>query len=80
LPPNGPSCFTRNNDNPSNSTGIFTVSSYHLGGGVAAMADGSVRFITEMIDCGNYGVGVNKSFGVWGALGTINGGENVADF
>jgi len=77
LPPNGPSCFTRNNDNPSNSTGIFTVSSYHPGGAVAAMADGSVHFIPETIDCGNFGVGANKNFGVWGALGTINGGESA---
>jgi prepilin-type N-terminal cleavage/methylation domain-containing protein/prepilin-type processing-associated H-X9-DG protein len=80
LPPNGPSCFTRNNDNPSNSTGIFTVSSYHPGGAVVSMADGSVHFITETIDCGNFGVGVNRNFGVWGALGTINGGEAATSF
>src|SRR5205809_2938298 len=77
LPPNGPSCFTRNNDNPSNSTGIFTVSSYHPGGAVAAMADGSVHFISETIDCGNFGVGTNKNFGAWAERGTINGGESA---
>jgi hypothetical protein len=39
------------------------------------MADGSIRFITQSIDCGNYGVAPNRNYGVWGALGTIAGGE-----
>jgi prepilin-type N-terminal cleavage/methylation domain-containing protein len=80
LPPNGPSCFTRNNDNPSNSDGIFTVSSFHPGGAVAALADGSVRFINETINCGNYGVPPNRNYGVWGALGTINEGDSLGEF
>jgi hypothetical protein len=39
------------------------------------MADGSIRFITQSIDCGNYGVAPNRNYGVLGALGTIAGGE-----
>jgi prepilin-type N-terminal cleavage/methylation domain-containing protein len=75
LPPNSPSCYERNNNNPSNSVGVFSVSSRHTGGVVAGIADGSVRFITQSIDCGNYGVAPNRNYGVWGALGTIAGGE-----
>ena len=44
------------------------------------MADGSTRFLPENIDCGNYGVAPSRNFGVWGALGTINGGETVSNF
>jgi hypothetical protein len=79
LPPNSPSCY-EGADNPSNRSGIFSVTSYHPGGALVCMADGSVRFITESIHCGNYGAGSNPDFGVWGALGTINGGENLGDF
>ncbi len=42
------------------------------------MADGSVRFVTETINCGNYGTGTNPSYGIWGALGTVNGGEAIS--
>jgi hypothetical protein len=43
------------------------------------LVDGSVRFIKETIACGNYGVGAQPSFGVWGALGTIAGGESISN-
>lgn len=56
-------------------------SSYHSGGVNAAMMDGSVRFISDTIDTGNlnsYQVSSGKSpYGVWGALGTPQGGETV---
>lgn len=77
LPPNSPSCY-QGGDNPSNCSGIFSVSSYHPGGVLVCMADGSVRFITETINCGNYGTGTTPSYGVWGALGTVAGGEAVS--
>ena len=48
------------------------------------MADGSVRFITQTINCGNIAarpvVAGRSPYGVWGALGTIAGRESVGDF
>ncbi|MBQ9126856.1 MAG: DUF1559 domain-containing protein [Thermoguttaceae bacterium] len=79
--------------------GICSASSNHSGGVNAAMVDGSVRFISETIDCGDLDADSNGSeypttpvynhrnehtgnefsgkspFGVWGALGSISGGE-----
>jgi prepilin-type N-terminal cleavage/methylation domain-containing protein len=49
LPPNGPSCY-EGGDNPSNASGIFSPSSFHPGGIMACIADGSVRFISDTID------------------------------
>lgn len=43
--------------------------SYHTGGVHAALADGSVRFISDNID-----------LGTWNALGTRQGGEVIGDF
>ena len=55
------------------------------------MVDGSVRFVSETIDCGNPTgstigdvAGLCKrsgksSFGVWGALGSRDGGETDVD-
>jgi hypothetical protein len=77
LPPNSPSCYP-GPANPSNQPGIFSASSYHPGGVMVTMGDASVRFIADTIDCGNYGVAPNPNFGVWGGLGTRNGGEAVA--
>jgi prepilin-type N-terminal cleavage/methylation domain-containing protein len=76
LPPNSPTCYGTKND-PSAANGVFPPTSYHPGGVLGAMADGSVRFITEGIDCGSYGLAPSLSFGVWGAMGTINGGESM---
>jgi hypothetical protein len=57
------------------------------------MADGSVTFISDTIDCGNLsspdwqwivrnklipGYGGRSPYGVWGAMGSINGGESVS--
>jgi hypothetical protein len=39
------------------------------------MADGSVRFITEGTDCGSFAIAPSSSFGVWGAMGAVAGGE-----
>jgi prepilin-type N-terminal cleavage/methylation domain-containing protein/prepilin-type processing-associated H-X9-DG protein len=80
FPPNSPSCINSTSDN---GWGIFSASSNHAGGVNAAMLDGSVRFVSETIDCGGYltakqNHGQAKSqFGVWGAMGTPAGGETV---
>lgn len=80
LPPNGPSCYSLNSSNPSNGPGVFPPSSRHSGGVQVLMGDGAVRFVTQNINCGNYGVAPNRNFGVWGALGTCAGSETVPDF
>ena len=85
LPPNSPSCCQSANGTSScdNSGGVFSVTSYHPGGVNASMLDGSVRFVSEQIDTGNtalpeiVGVGSPSNYGVWGKMGTINGGEAI---
>lgn len=85
LPPNGPSCAVGGSGAVD---GIYSAGSYHPGGALVGMCDGSVRFIAEEIDCGNTsaapptaddyaGQTLASAFGVWGALGSINGGEQV---
>ena len=88
LPPNGPNCAVGDE-----SSCRIAASSYHSGGVNVGMGDGSVRFISETIDAGDqandgYNVVRDKArpqdysgksiYGVWGALGTIRGGETVA--
>ncbi|NQT40075.1 MAG: DUF1559 domain-containing protein, partial [Planctomycetes bacterium] len=79
LPPNGPSCAGGTNDNSSH--GVYPPTSYHPGGVVAAMADASVRFVSETIESGDPTLpekaGGASNYGAWGALGTKNGGEVV---
>lgn len=77
LPPNSPSCYQGNADNPSNQRGIYSASGRHAGGVQVLMGDDVVKFISENIDAGNYGTGATPNFGVWGAIGTIAGKETV---
>jgi prepilin-type N-terminal cleavage/methylation domain-containing protein/prepilin-type processing-associated H-X9-DG protein len=78
TPPNSPSCEYSNWDC---SAGVFPPSSGHPGGVNAAMADASVRFISNSIDAGDptkSEVTAGPSpYGVWGALGSKSGGEAV---
>lgn len=81
LPPNSPACAF---DIGEWSWGVFPPDSYHPGGVNMAMGDGSVRFISNNINSGNTALpdpwrsGVKaSSYGVWGALGTKEGGESV---
>lgn len=88
LPPNGPTC---SNDN-AESNAMPTASSWHSGGVNVAMCDGSVRFVSDNIDTGNLSFTVPaipensrtyqgpSYWGVWGALGSMSGGEVVSNF
>jgi prepilin-type N-terminal cleavage/methylation domain-containing protein/prepilin-type processing-associated H-X9-DG protein len=78
LPPNAPSCVARSDQaDPM----VTPPTSYHPGGVNMAFADSSVSFISETIHYGTL-TGAKclwsgeSPFGVWGALGTKNGGEN----
>lgn len=79
LPPNGPSCISQINGDIG-TPAILPPSSNHTGGVNAAMCDGSVHFMSETIDTGIQTVKaqdaqIGSPYGVWGALGTISGGE-----
>jgi prepilin-type processing-associated H-X9-DG protein len=82
MSPNSPTClFHWGTDNYQQAI-MCTVSSYHTGGVNAAMADGSASFITNTIDTGDTSKDAftdskkgPSNYGIWGALGTINGGE-----
>ncbi|HVA51241.1 MAG TPA: DUF1559 domain-containing protein [Pirellulales bacterium] len=79
IAPNGPACTGDSNVNADCYSGVYPPSSYHPGGVLAVMADGSVRFVNETIDTGNLAMtevsGGPSPYGVWGALGSKDGGE-----
>jgi len=86
LPPNSPSC-NEGLANPGWSRAYYSASSNHTGGVNVSVGDASVQFISSTISCArpgtdgqNYNGLVQPSgaspFGVWGALGSINGGES----
>jgi prepilin-type N-terminal cleavage/methylation domain-containing protein/prepilin-type processing-associated H-X9-DG protein len=74
LPPNSPSC-----------TYYSSLTSRHAGGAHVLMGDGSVRFINQNIDAGLQSsppaiLATGPSpYGVWGALGSAQGGEVAGD-
>lgn len=81
TPPNTPMCHY--GGNPNNDWAVLPPASNHPGGVMAGMLDGSVKFIPETIDCGDTNaaaVGSGRSpFGVWGAMGSPQGGEAVSN-
>ena len=82
LPPNSPTCLRRTADSED---AMVSSSSAHTGGVQVVLFDGSVRFVSENIDTGDLTApdptgGGASPYGVWGALGTINGGEVPSDF
>ncbi len=84
LPPNSPSCSQGTNANSDNTEALLPPSSRHPGGVNVLMSDGSTRFVSETINAGNLAAPpVSAGFspyGVWGALGSKNGGESLSDF
>jgi hypothetical protein len=87
LPPNSVACAdTSSGDFGDQDTIAVPPTSYHPGGVMGVLADGSVRFFSSTIECGNLGAaqlapnnsspfGGPSNYGVWGALGSIQGGE-----
>ncbi|MBQ9371243.1 MAG: DUF1559 domain-containing protein [Thermoguttaceae bacterium] len=80
LPPNSVSCVAGSFN--SHEWGSFAPTSYHSGGVNVVRVDGSVTFVSDTIDTGNLSaaqVTSGKSpYGVWGAMGSINGGESYS--
>ncbi|MBR0226404.1 MAG: DUF1559 domain-containing protein [Thermoguttaceae bacterium] len=85
LPPNSPNCYFNSGGYPQHNGGYYSASSYHSGGINALRVDGSVGFISDTVDCGsnlasdysNADPAGQSPFGVWGALGSIAGGETT---
>ena len=84
LGPNSPSCIDGTNANGDGQNTIMSPSSNHPGGVMAVFADGSTKFITDNIDTGNTAAATVTSgrspYGVWGALGSKDGGEPLSQF
>ena len=81
LPPNSASCYNRESDYQM----LTSPTSFHTGGVNVTLMDGSARFVSEMIDSGTENAfpdptnpGGKSPFGIWGALGSRNGGETVS--
>ena len=85
LPPGSPSCKWTNS--VWDGWGVFAATSYHTGGVNVLFGDGAVRFATNTIDANAPAPPTASStqppsgaslYGVWGALGTPQGGEAAA--
>ncbi len=81
LPPNSPSCSS-SSTTAVESRILAPPTSNHPGGANVCMLDGSVQFVSDTIDCGNLALGLVEAgasnYGVWGALGSRDGGEPVS--
>lgn len=87
LPPNSPHCAsttTSATGHSRNVWGVHSVTSYHPGGVNISLFDGSSRFISEAVNATTAGLGPRQNndgpsaYGVWGAMGSINGGESTS--
>jgi len=84
LPPNAPSCTDSSGNIHDGQWVLISASSLHPGGAQVQMADASVRFVSETIDSGDpaldYVTSGVSPYGVWGAMGSRNGGETLGEF
>lgn len=75
MPPNGPACTSLYNY-------LAGPTSNHNGGVNVAFLDGSVRFVSDLVDTGDLDespVNSGRSpYGIWGAMGSANGCESIA--
>jgi hypothetical protein len=93
LSPNSPTCLFSSVGDQNGGWGIISASSFHAGGVQGVFMDGSVRFVSDNISTGNLNGeqgghesgGVSfavqpgaSNYGVWGALGTPQGGESLS--
>ncbi len=81
LPPNSPSCYSGSSGE--HAAGLYSATSNHGGGVNVLFADASVHFIPESIYTGDLSHSTEpvigeSPYGVWGAMGTINGGESIS--
>ncbi|GHT25632.1 prepilin-type N-terminal cleavage/methylation domain-containing protein [Planctomycetales bacterium] len=84
IKPNGPSCAGE--ANWEDKLALKSATSNHSGGVNVGLGDGSVRFISDTVNNVTAGLSAAPSikktgtsdFGVWGALGSISGGESVS--
>lgn len=81
LGPNSPSCFNAGSWGDQDGM-VLPPTSRHPGGVQVALADASVRFVTDSVNTGNLTapspLGNNSGpspYGIWGALGSKSGGE-----
>ncbi|MGL4942690.1 MAG: DUF1559 domain-containing protein [Thermoguttaceae bacterium] len=83
MPPNAPACFSSSDTGLQVGRLMAGPTSFHSGGVNAGFLDGSVRFVSDTINTGpNFSVSPVTSgsspYGVWGALGSKNGGESAS--
>jgi prepilin-type processing-associated H-X9-DG protein len=81
LGPNSPACAETGSGNfGDQNISVLPPNSRHTGGVHCLFGDGTVRFISDNIDAGNAAGAPNttgqSTYGVWGAMGTVQGGES----
>jgi len=89
LPPNAPSCRAGADNFDETHAAQISASSYHPGGINVGMADNSVKFVSDTIDCGDptkfagpqgqdHQITGPSGRGIWGAVATPASGESLS--